>query len=227
MGINSNEKIKHFSLDNKFMISSSRETSLVISDSRQKSFSTTSCGVDKTTHTTKVGTIDVDDIENKIWVPTLGPRCFVHETPYYGKTVVAGEPISKGTRIYKCIGEILDHPTLFTVQINESKHVNCTQGTCEYTCASCDPNAKFQLENDEELVLIALRDIQKGEQITFNYCLTEWKMANPFKCLCGAKNCLGYVAGFSKLPEEFQKELFPEALPHIQRLALREGLIEE
>jgi len=207
---------------------SSREPSLVISASFQKSFSTTSCGVDKTTHSTvtKAGIIDVDNIGNKVWVPTLGPLCFIYETLTYGKTVVAGELISKGTKIYKCVGEIIEHPTMNTVELDEDKHINCTQGTCEITCHNCSPNSSFQLE-DDFLVLVALKDIEKGEQITFNYCTTEWNMSSPFKCLCGNENCFGYIAGFYNLPKNRRAELIPMLLPAIKKRALREGLIKE
>ena len=208
------------------MISSSRETLSEQSEDPLKDSARLKIVSkwEKTLSTEHCKTINVDLIKNKIWCPTLGPKCFIYETPYYGRTVVAGEPITKGTKLYNCIGEIYDHPTTYTVQVDDNKHINSIQGTCEYTCASCDPNCYFKLE-DDVLTLVALRDIEKGEQITFNYCTTEFIMSTPFNCLCGAKNCLGYVAGFSNLPEKHRKELFPICLPHIQKRALEEGLI--
>jgi SET domain len=89
-----------------------------------------------------------------------------------------------------------------------------------------DPNTFFQLENDR-LVLTASRDIKEEEQITFNYCTTEWSMATPFKCLCGCQNCFGYISGFSNIPKERRSELIPILLPSIRERALREGLIKK
>lgn len=55
---------------------------------------------------------------------------------------------------------------------------------------SCDPNARF----DEGGMLVALREIKPGEEITFNY-LAHPIPASPwnFQCLCGAEGCLGWI----------------------------------
>lgn len=55
---------------------------------------------------------------------------------------------------------------------------------------SCDPNASF----DEGGVLIALRVIEPGEEITYDY-VAHPLPASPwnFKCGCGAERCVGWV----------------------------------
>ena len=55
---------------------------------------------------------------------------------------------------------------------------------------SCDPNATFNAEG----MLVALRDIDKGEEVTFNY-LSHPIPASPwnFKCECGSASCVGWV----------------------------------
>lgn len=37
---------------------------------------------------------------------------------------------------------------------------------------------------------VALRDIKAGDVLEFFYPSTEWNMAQPFDCSCGAKVCL-------------------------------------
>jgi len=60
---------------------------------------------------------------------------------------------------------------------------------------SCDPNAGI----NGQIFLIAMRDIKAGEQVTFDYamCLSYTKKYAPYfyktKCLCGTKNCRGYI----------------------------------
>jgi D-alanine-D-alanine ligase-like ATP-grasp enzyme len=50
---------------------------------------------------------------------------------------------------------------------------------------SCDPNSR-----EENLTLIATRDIKKGEQITIDYStFVESRFAETFECRCGAKKC--------------------------------------
>lgn len=100
-------------------------------------------------------------------------------TAHYGKCVVAGEPIAKGTRIYNFRGEIFDQPTMHTIQLDDTRHINCTIGGPEFTSHSCDPTGYWESDGDEQLVLIALRDIGEGEQISMlaffaAVSLTKW-----------------------------------------------------
>ena len=55
---------------------------------------------------------------------------------------------------------------------------------------SCDPNASF----DAEGMLRAARQIEAGDEITFDY-IAHPIPASPwnFKCECGAKNCVGWI----------------------------------
>jgi hypothetical protein len=55
---------------------------------------------------------------------------------------------------------------------------------------SCDPNGSF----NEAGMLVALRDIAPGEEITFDY-LKHPIPASPwnFQCQCRSANCAGWV----------------------------------
>ena len=55
---------------------------------------------------------------------------------------------------------------------------------------SCDPNASF----DENGVLVAVREIEPGEEITYDY-VAHPLPASPwnFKCVCGARGCVGWI----------------------------------
>ena len=65
---------------------------------------------------------------------------------------------------------------------------------------SCDPNCKSTIE-DRRVFIDALRDIEPGEELTFDYKLdvnasTEAK--KRYACLCGAPNCRGTMLAVSK-----------------------------
>ncbi|MGP1383383.1 MAG: SET domain-containing protein [Thainema sp.] len=57
---------------------------------------------------------------------------------------------------------------------------------------SCEPNV---IIDAARLELRAVRPIRPGEDLTFFYPSTEWEMAQPFNCLCGAASCLGTISG--------------------------------
>lgn len=62
---------------------------------------------------------------------------------------------------------------------------------------SCDPNAyveKWVVNKRYRMGIFAKRKIPKGEEITFDYNVDRYG-AEPQKCYCGAKNCVGYLGG--------------------------------
>ena len=60
---------------------------------------------------------------------------------------------------------------------------------------SCDPNCetqKWTVNGDTRVGLFAVRDIPAGAELTFNYQF-EAMGENKQVCLCGAKNCSGFI----------------------------------
>lgn len=55
---------------------------------------------------------------------------------------------------------------------------------------SCEPSASFNSEG----MLVALRAIEKGEEITYDYLVHPIPAAPwNFKCACDAHNCVGWI----------------------------------
>jgi len=71
---------------------------------------------------------------------------------------------------------------------------------------SCDPNSGFK----GQIFLVAMRNIKKGEQVTFDYAMVLSKAKNvsfyKIKCFCGANNCRGYVTENDWKKPELQKK---------------------
>jgi hypothetical protein len=83
-----------------------------------------------------------------------------------------------------------------------------------YLNHSCQPNGYI---DTAELTFVALRKIRKGEECTFNYLTTEFEMAVPFTCRCGAAKCFGLIRGSAHLSAEQKEELAALALPARRR----------
>lgn len=75
---------------------------------------------------------------------------------------------------------------------------------------SCEPNVEAQVWDEKEIWFVALRDIQQGEELVYNYGfdLENWK---EHPCRCGASRCAGYIA---------EEELWPQLR---RKLAGRKG----
>lgn len=56
---------------------------------------------------------------------------------------------------------------------------------------SCNPNAGF----NGHLLVVAMRSIKPGEEIVYDYAMTDCDKDDYFKCNCGAKNCRKVITG--------------------------------
>jgi hypothetical protein len=56
---------------------------------------------------------------------------------------------------------------------------------------SCDPNTGFA----GQITLVAMRDIAPGEEVCFDYAMSDGSHIDEFPCACGALQCRGTVTG--------------------------------
>lgn len=67
---------------------------------------------------------------------------------------------------------------------------------------SCDPNLGLR----GQIGLVAIRDIQAGEELTFDYAMSDGEPYDEFECHCGSSICRGKVTGNDwKRPELWVK----------------------
>ena len=75
-------------------------------------------------------------------------------------------------------------PTRTSIQISEGHHVEDEVGAC--INHACEPNCEVR-----SFLIIALKDIEEGEEITFDYNKSEDVVSSPFECKCCGKMILG------------------------------------
>jgi len=138
------------------------------------------------------------------------PKTIIKYTKLLGKGLFASEDIKKGEvvadfsdgKIYdaeKCS----DLPKKFAdyaIQFEEHKWID-TPSNGRYLNHSCEPNCGVR----GEFQIVAMRNIKKGEKLTFDYEMTEdsdWKM----ECLCGSKLCRKIIGDHRNIPEEIKKK---------------------
>ena len=95
--------------------------------------------------------------------------------------------------------EIAAAPNYLTLQIGTHQHIQLQPEFLQYTNHSCNPSVFFDTTKME---VIALKDIESGEELSFFYPSTEWEMAKPFDCSCKQKNCLQHIDGAKNLDKE-------------------------
>ena len=112
-------------------------------------------------------------------------RSLVTKQAYKKGEVICGIPTEK----------VIDSANRYTVQIGRDRHTEV--GKLSALNHSCDPNV---ILDTEHLRMVARRDIEQGEELSFFYPSTEWEMDAPFICLCGSTSCIHVVAGARFLP---------------------------
>lgn len=100
-------------------------------------------------------------------------------------------------------GTIAAEPTYLTVQVGVRKHITLQPEFLQYINHSCDPNVFFDTTT---MQVVALKEINAGDELTFFYPSTEWKMTQPFNCYCGCAGCLGEIRGAAYLSEDVWKQ---------------------
>ncbi|KAA0272828.1 MAG: SET domain-containing protein-lysine N-methyltransferase, partial [Chloroflexi bacterium] len=86
-------------------------------------------------------------------------------------------------------------------------------GEGDYVNHSCNPNAGLS----GQIGLVAMRDIQIGEEVCFDYAMCDTMPYDEFDCLCGAPNCRRRVSGNDWQRPELQKRYAGFFSPHVQR----------
>ncbi|MEO8315222.1 MAG: SET domain-containing protein [Pseudomonadota bacterium] len=130
--------------------------------------------------------------------------------------LVATHLIPAGQKIFTIEGDLTQLPSRYSVQIGYQLHMDLNgEHSSEeildryfwrFMNHSCEPSAVVR-ERD----VIAARDIQPWEPVTFDYTTTEWEMAEPFACNCRSRHCLAQVQGFRFLTAEQRTRLGPVA----------------
>jgi hypothetical protein len=112
------------------------------------------------------------------------------QNPRYGARCVARRSLRRGEAIVRLSGA-LTRQSYRTIQIDKYRHLEEPQ-ILAFLNHSCRPTV---LVDTRRLSVFAATDIAAGEEFTFFYPSTEWKMVKPFICLCGSAQCLHYIAG--------------------------------
>lgn len=91
-----------------------------------------------------------------------------------------------------------DHPRTYLFGLTDGKHVIDGEGVAAFINHSCDPNCEAA-EIKGRVWIIAARDIEAGEELTYDYNLYDGDLDDPSPCFCGARNCRGSMYSEAEL----------------------------
>ncbi|KAH6586087.1 hypothetical protein BASA50_000792 [Batrachochytrium salamandrivorans] len=108
-----------------------------------------------------------------------------------GSSLVARKYFHQGDTVAPIHGVLHDRPTWASIQVARDTHAEI-RSELLFMNHSCDPSTHV---DTSRMRVIAARTIAPGDEITFFYPSTEWDMAQPFTCHCGAVACLHRITG--------------------------------
>lgn len=140
-----------------------------------------------------------------------------------GNGIFALEPIKKGEVVAVFGGVVHEWDTF--VHLPERERSLCIQvedrlflvpgpiGEGDYVNHSCNPNAGLS----GQIGLVAMRDIKAGEEVCFDYAMSDTMPYDEFDCVCGQPNCRGRITGNDWQRPDLQKRYAGYFSPHVQR----------
>lgn len=134
----------------------------------------------------------------------------VRQTEKFGKGVYAKGPIKAGEIVAEWDGPIYDVDATewndelenHTIQFAPDKWRDSI-GIARYLNHSCEPNCGIK----DRFKLTAMRDIAAGEQLTWDYDMSEDNQDYPWHmvCECGTPSCRKVIRGYRQLPPEVKR----------------------
>ena len=145
-----------------------------------------------------------------------------------GHGVFASELIRRGELLVVFAGsaveasEIPQLPTAqrrLLLQVEEGLYLlSEVEGWADWVNHCCEPNAGLR----GQVSLVAMRDIQAGEEICYDYAMSDGSGYDDFDCCCGAAGCRHLVSGDDWMKEElwerYRGHFSPYLAERIERL---------
>jgi len=146
--------------------------------------------------------------------------CEVRRSGVHGRGLFARRRIPAETYVIEYVGEKIDKDEanergwarmdfaretgdaavyIFTLDDRWDIDGNVPENAARLINHSCDPNCEAFIE-DDQIWIAALRDIEKDEELCFNYGF-DLENYEEHPCRCGAKRCVGYIAGEEYWPK--------------------------
>jgi uncharacterized protein len=141
------------------------------------------------------------------------PLYFVRNSTIHGRGVFAARKIRKGTRVIEYRGQRVTHDVVdrryanvdendshtFLFEVDEQWVIDAgvRGNAARWINHGCSPNCET-VEEDGRIYIEAMRDIQPGEELTYDYNITLEERHSPrmkriWACMCGARRCRGTI----------------------------------
>lgn len=137
----------------------------------------------------------------------------VRSSDVHAAGVFTTSPIRKGSRVVEYTGprltkdkgdEIYDQKDItYLFALDDGKVID-GHGIAMFINHCCNPNCETDEEDDDRIWIYAIKDIEAGAELTYDYCLFDGEGEAP--CHCGAKKCRGSLYSNEELRRRKKEE---------------------
>ena len=128
-----------------------------------------------------------------------------------GSGLFVSRDFGMGETVFLATGEVIAEQTMYSIQIGWERHLDA-DAPFRFINHSCRPDVG-PVMTAAGLTFVALRDIRAGEEIRYDYAMTEFRhypRANPadefdLTCHCGEPTCRGRLGYYSELPARLKE----------------------
>ncbi len=157
-------------------------------------------------------------------MPWLTPKAEARPAGTKGWGSFAVEPIPAGETVAAFGGYVVTHETLVTlpeerqgrsIQVDENLYLlspevpeagDMLNHACEPTCGLVGAT-----------ILVAMRDIEVGEELSFDYATCDTSDYDEFRCACELPSCREIITGIDWLRPELQQKYAGWFSPYLAR----------
>lgn len=155
----------------------------------------------------------------------ISPKLELRACPHKGGYgLFARETIQEGELLVMWGGQIVTGEQLKTLPVEQQVHgiqveddlyqVPLTEGDpADYVNHSCNPNCGM----NGPISLVSMRAIAVGEEICFDYAMSDSSDYDEFECHCNSAHCRKKVTGEDWLLPELQQRYYHYFSPYLRR----------
>jgi SET domain-containing protein len=143
------------------------------------------------------------------------PWCQTRDSAIHGRGVFATAKIPAGTRIIEYVGEVITKREaekrgqalleqavntggaavyIFILNGRYDLDGNFPWNDARLINHSCHPNCETEIDDELRIWVVAMRDIDAGEELFFDYNF-DLESYEDHPCRCGQPECVGYIVG--------------------------------
>jgi uncharacterized protein len=139
-----------------------------------------------------------------------------------GRGLFARERVARGELLVVFAGSVLEGEDLadlpadkrrLVLQVDENHYLlSEVEGWADWVNHCCQPNAGLR----GQVTLVAMRDIEAGEEICYDYAMSDGSSYDGFECHCQAPGCRRRVSGDDWMLDELWERYRGHFSPYLQ-----------